>query len=305
MNKFLEFRCFSEVARERSFTAAAKTLGLTPSAVSKQVRALEERLGVRLLNRTTRSVSLTEAGAGFQRSIDGVLSEIDAAERTVSSERTELRGTLRVSSPMDFGRDHLAGPMADFAAQHPELELHLEFSDSFVDVVDGGFDAVIRIGELADSSLIARRLTTCWRVLCAAPSYLERVGTPQEPRDLLRMHRIGYANETARSWSFKTKGRTSKVAVPIRHRSNNGEVARRFACAGLGLALLPTFLAADDLRSGRLVTVLRDQLEGTVWIHAVYPHRHHGSARLERFLAFLEESFGASPYWDEGLDLPA
>jgi DNA-binding transcriptional LysR family regulator len=296
----LEYEGFSKVAALGSFTAAAAELGITASAVSKQVRALEERLGVRLLQRTTRSVSLTPEGRGFFERLRDVLSDAEEAELEVAQLRSELRGRLRIGAPMDFGRAHLAAPLAAFAAAHPGLSLDIEFSDRFVDVVEEGFDMVIRIGDLPDSSMVARRLAPCRRMLCAAPHYLAEHGAPSSPRELRRHVRIGYAYEAERSWRFRDGER---INVPIRHRTNNGYMLAALACEGLGIALIPTFLVADELREGRLVALFEDTLIGEIGIHAVYAHRRLLSNKVRQLIDFLSEHCGESPYWDDGLDL--
>ena len=300
MDKWLEYEGFSKVAALGSFTAAAAELGITASAVSKQVRALEERLGVRLLQRTTRRVSLTPEGRGFFERLRDVLADAQEAELEVAQLRSELRGALRVGAPMDFGRAHLAEPLAAFAAAHPALSLEIEFSDRFVDIVEEGFDVVIRIGDLPDSSLVARRLAPCRRVLCAAPGYLAEHGTPGTPRELRGHVRLGYAYEAERSWRFRNGDR---VGVPIRHRTNNGHMLVALAREGLGIALVPTFLVADELRAGRLVSVLEDSLVGEIGIHAVYTDRRLLSNKVRRLIDFLSEHCGEHPYWDDGLDL--
>jgi DNA-binding transcriptional LysR family regulator len=300
LDKWLEYEGFSKVAALGSFTAAAAELGITASAVSKQVRALEERLGVRLLQRTTRSVSLTPEGRGFFERLRDVLSDAEEAELEVAQLRSELRGTLRIGAPMDFGRAHLAAPLAEFAAAHQGLSLDIEFSDRFVDVVEEGFDVVIRIGELPDSSMVARPLAPCRRVLCAAPRYLAEHGAPGSPRELRRHVRIRYAYEAERSWRFRNGER---IDVPIRHRVNNGHMLVALAREGLGIALIPTFLVADELREGRLVALLEDSLIGEIGIHAVYTHRRLLSNKVRWLIDFLSEHCGESPYWDDGLDL--
>ena len=303
MDKWLEYEGFSRVAATGSFTAAAQQLDLTPSAVSKQVRSLEERLGVRLLNRTTRRVSLTAEGRDLHERLREVLTDAAEAEREVTQRQGALRGRLRIGAPMDFGRAHLAAPLAAFAAAHPELSLEVDFADRFVDVVDEGFDVVVRIGDLSDSSLIARRLAPCRRVLCGAPAYFAEHGRPTTPRDLAAHHKIAYAYDTERSWRFRGERGSERVRVPIRHRTNNGHMVRALVEAGQGIALLPTFLVADALRAGRLETVLTDALAGDLWIHAVYPHRRLLATRVRRLVDHLAGHCGAEPYWDEGLDL--
>jgi len=303
MSRIEELTSFARVGDHGSFRGAADELGLTPSAVSKHVKSLEERLGVRLLNRTTRRVALTEPGRAFHARVGALLDELAEAEEAVASLQSAPRGTLRVGVPMDFGRAHLAAPLAAFAAAHPRLEVEIEFADRYVDVVDEGFDVVVRIGALEDSTLVARRIAPCRRVLCASPDYLTRSGTPATPEALGDHRRVGYAYERERRLRFETPQGTLAIAVPVRHRTNNGEMTRQLLLAGQGLGLVPTFLVADDLRAGRLVTVLADSLRADVAIHAVYPHRRHLSTKVRLLVDHLAEACGATPYWDEGLGL--
>ena len=301
MGKLLEFQCFLQVAATGSFTGAAAALGITPSGASKQVKSLEARLGARLFNRTTRHVALTEVGREFRDRIQPVLTEVEEAELSVSQLSDEPRGLLRVGAPMDFGRAHLAGPIASFAGAYDALEIEVEFADRFVDVVEEGFDVVVRIGALADSSLVARYLGPCRRVLCAAPSYLAAHGEPREITDLSQHTRVAYSYESERSWTLVGPKGPTRVTVPVRHRSNNGELTRNLLLGGQGLALLPTFLIGDDLRAGRLKALLRGYTSSDLPIHAVYPHRKYLSAKVRYFVEHLRGTCGANPAWDEGL----
>ena len=303
MDRLSEFETFLQVARSGSFTTTAADLGLSASAVSKQIKSLEDRLGVRLLNRTTRSVALTDEGRAFGERIESIVGDIAEAESAVTASVAEPRGVLRVGAPMDFGRLHLAEPIAEFAASQPRLEVEIDLSDRFVDMIEEGLDVVVRIGELADSSLVSRRIAPCRLVICAAPDYLNTAGRPRRIEDLGSHRRIGYAYESDRSWRFETAKGPVRIEVPIAHRSNNGEMTRAMLLAGLGIAQLPTFLVSDELRAGRLETVLADDLTSVVPIHAVYPHRKHLSAKVRAFVDHVVDHCGKTPYWDEGLDL--
>ena len=302
MDRFNEYEHFIRVARSGSFTKAAATVGLTASAVSKHVKALEARLGVRLLNRTTRRVALTDGGRAFLERAEAIVGEVAEAESALADLDARPRGVLRVGIPMDFGRLHLAESIASFMAEHSELRIEIELTDRAVDLLEEGLDVVVRIGTLRDSSLVARRLGPCRRVVCAAPAYLEAHGRPEAPDDLVRHHRIGYAFEAERSWQFETLQGPLRIDVPIRHRSNNGDVTRTLLLEGLGIALMPTFIVAEELRSGRLESLFADRLENTIPIHAVYPHRKHLSAKVRAFVDHLAAHCGLQPYWDEGID---
>jgi DNA-binding transcriptional LysR family regulator len=301
MDKLLEFQCFLKIAGTGSFTAAGAALGVTSSAASKQIKSLEARLGARLFNRTTRSVSLTEAGRAFRERIEPLLTEVEDAELAVSQLSDEPRGVLRVNAPMDFGRTHLAPAIASFARSHDALEIEVEFADRFVGIVEEGFDVVVRIGSLSDSSLVARYLGPCRRVLCAAPQYLAERGTPQSIRDLAGHTRVAYSYESELSWTLDGPNGSNRVSVPIRHRSNNGELTRSLLLDGQGLALLPTFLVGDDLRSGRLKAVLPDYAAADLPIHAVYPHRRYLPAKVRHFVDHLLGACGPTPAWDRDI----
>ena len=301
MDRMAELEAFSAVAEAGGFTAAALKLGRTTSSVSKQVRALEERLGVRLLNRTTRRVMLTEIGFAFRDRVQGVLHDLEDAELAVGRLQEEPRGVLRVSAPTDFGRIGLADSLAEFAMRHSGLRLEVDLADRFVDVVDDGFDVVVRIANLPDSSLVARRLGPCRRVLCAAPAYLEAHGSPTRPSELSEHAVVGYAYEQTRRWLFRTNEKKTEVNIEPRHLSNNGEMIRRMILAGLGVALLPTFLVGDDLRAGRLESLFPEALDAGTVIWAVTPHRKLLATKVRLLLDHLVSGCGERPPWDEGL----
>jgi len=303
MDRLGELEAFAAVAETGGFTAAARVLGRTTSAVSKQVQALEARLGVRLLHRTTRSVSLTEIGVAFRDRVRGVLHDLEEAETAVGQLHDEPRGVLRVSAPSDFGRLHLADSLARFAARHADLRIEVDLADRFVDVVDEGFDVVVRIANLADSSLVARRMGPCRRVLCAAPGYLEAHGRPARPADLSAHATVGYAYEQTRSWRFRGPEGVVTLNVEPRHRANSGAMIRAMLVAGLGIALLPTFLAGDDLRAGRLERLFADELDADTVIWAVTPHRKLLATKVRLLLDELVSGCGEHPPWDAGLGI--
>lgn len=240
----------------------------------------------------------TEAGRAYYERSREILADLADAESALSALQNEARGTLRVAAPMDFGRRHLAAPLAEFAARNPQLALDVDFSDRFVDVVGEGFDLAIRIGTLADSNLVARRLAPCRRLLVASPRYLAERGTPETGADLPQHDFIGYALETSRTWRVASETGGRGLALRERHRANNGEMMCRLATAGLGLALLPTFLACDALRDGSLVAVLEEEVDADIAIHAVYPHRRRLSTKVRLFVDYLVDTIGPVPEWD-------
>ena len=297
MTNLGDLEIFSRVIAAGSMSAAGRALGLSPAVVSKRVKRLEERLGTRLLQRTTRQISLTEAGQGFYERIVGVLAGIEEAEAFVSGRSGAARGTLRISAPTSFGRMHIAPHLKGFMDEHPDLTLNLVLTDEFSDIVGGGFDLAIRIGELTDSSLVARRLAPVRRVLCATPGYLEKHGTPQSLEDLAR--HVCLPPHTQDVWRLEgPRG----VAV---HRpsgpliTNSSEVVREAVLAGLGIALRSTWDVGPELKSGALKQVLPDH-EGSrnVVLSAVYPSRQFLPAKVRLFIDYLAELYGPVPYWE-------
>ncbi|MGO4128366.1 LysR family transcriptional regulator [Inquilinus sp. YAF38] len=291
---------FAQVVDSRSFSAAAVRLGLSKSAVSKQIAKLEDRLGARLLNRTTRTLSPTDAGQDFYERCLRVVREVEEAERAISHLSAEPRGLLRLSAPASFGREYLAPLVPEMLARWPELRIEALFEDRFVDVVAEGFDLVIRITRLQDSSLVARRIASCRRVVCAAPSYLERHGVPRSPADLTRHDCILYSYATDQNeWEFLgPDGRLETVRVDGRLRANNAEVTLATLLAGAGLALSPDFIVGPDIAAGRLVPLLTDYENPFGAIYAVWPHNRNLAPKVRAVVDFLVERFAAEPIWE-------
>lgn len=301
MDNLTGMAVFARVVDARSFTAAAAALGLSKSAVSKQVARLEDRLGARLLNRTTRRLSLTEVGAAFYERCARILAEVEDAELAVGRLQDAPRGTLRINAPMSFGQLHLAPAVADFLNGHPGLAVDLTLNDRIVDLVEEGYDVAIRISRLADSSLIARRLVPSRRVVCGSPAYFERHGVPRHPADLRRHNCLLYSYlPTAEEWQFIGPDGPAAVRVSGTLRANNGDALEAAMLAGLGVALQPTFIAGRDLQAGRLVAVMPDYVDESASVYAVYPHSRHLSAKVRAFIDFLAARFCPAPPWDAG-----
>jgi len=294
---------FARVVEAGSFSKAAQELGLSKSAVSKQVGRLEDRLGVRLLNRTTRRLSLTEAGTAFYAGCRQLVADAEAAEDAVSHLATAPRGTLRVNAPMSFGLAHVAPAMPEFLRRYPELSVDLQLNDRTVNLVEEGYDMAVRVGRLPDSSLIAKRLAPMRRALVAAPDYLDRRGRPGHPGDLVEHDCLIYSYlASGREWRFHGPEGEARVPLKGRLEANNGDALCAAARGGAGLALLPTFICGDDLRAGRLECVLPEWTDdGGAAIHAVFPASRNLSPKVRVFVDFLAERFGPEPYWDEGL----
>jgi len=295
---------FARVVEAESFSGAARTVGLSKSAVSKQISRLEDRLGLRLLNRTTRRLSLTEAGAAFYQGCQRVVAEAEAAELAVTHLASAPRGRLRVSAPMSFGVRHVSPALPEFLRRYPELAVDLTLNDRIVDLVEEGFDVGLRIAPLADSSLVARRLAPSRAILAAAPAYLEARGVPRTLGELEGHTCLIYSYQvTGEAWRLAGPAgeRRLKVSGPLR--VNNGDAILAAALGGLGIALLPCFISGEDLRAGRLVRVLPEwEAPPDSAVSAVYPAARHLSPKVRSFVDFLAERFGGTPYWDQGVD---
>jgi DNA-binding transcriptional LysR family regulator len=301
MDRFGDLDVFAHVVTARSMSAAGRQLKLSPAVISKRIRRLEERLGVRLLQRTTRQLSLTEAGQGFYERVVSILSSIEDAEAWVASGTGQARGTLRVSAPTSFGRMHIAPHLKPFLDANPLVSVDLILTDDFVDIIGEGFDLAVRIADLRDSSLVAKRLAPNHRVLCATPGYLAAHGTP-ETMDALSRHTLIAHN--ADHWRLDGPGGPVSVRVGGPLRTNSSEVVREALLAGVGIALRSTWDVGPELKSGALLRVLPGYSVGKrVSVHAVYPSRRHMEQKVRVFVDYLADLYGATPYWDEGLSL--
>ena len=306
MYDLMDMAAFARVVEASSFSGAARELGVSKSAVSKQVSRLEDRLGVRLLNRTTRRLSLTEAGARFYEGCQRMLAEAEGAREAVTPLAAAPRGVLRVNAPMTFGVRHLSPALPALMARCPELSVDLVLNDRVVDLVEEGFDVGLRIGQLRESSLIARRLADAPMLVCAAPGYLERAGVPARPEDLGGHPCLIYSYiEAGTVWRCRSAdGGAARVRVKGRLVANNGEALLAAARAGLGICRLPSFIVGDAVRAGDLVRLLPAwQVHPAAGIHAIYPAHRHLSPKVRVFVDFLAERFGAPPYWDRDLPL--
>jgi len=300
MDRLAAIEAFVRVAEAQSFSEAARRLRVSKSAVSRLVGALETELGARLFQRTTRSLTLTEAGRGYFESVSRILADLADADLAVNQLQSAPRGRLRLSAPMSFGFLHLAPALPDFLALYPEVAVDLSMSDRFVDLVDEGFELAVRIGAMEDSSLIARKLAPMRRVICASPEYLQARGAPSTPDDL-RGHECLFNSNIAASqeWRFVSReGKPWPVEVKGRLSANNGDALRIAALRGLGIVNLPTFIVGGDLQAGALATILEDYVTQNMALSAVYPQSRHLSPKVRALVDFLAERFGPRPYWD-------
>lgn len=300
MDSLTDIAVFVRVVECASFTKAADQLELSRAVVSKYITRLEERLGARLLNRTTRRLSLTEAGAELFEASRGALERIDEAEQAVARLQREPKGRLKVNAPMSFGILHLAPALPEFLKRYPGIHVDLKMDDRIVDFVEEGFDVGIRIAALQDSSLIAKKLAPCRQVLCASAAYLDEFGEPQTPDDLVTHNCILYHYaSSANIWRFiAPSGREIRVAVTGNLRANNGIAECEAAIQGVGLLYSPTFYVGEYLRTGRLKRLLADYALPELGIHAVYPQRSYVAPKVRAFIDFLSKRFGAKPAWD-------
>jgi DNA-binding transcriptional LysR family regulator len=289
-----DMRIFVATVDAHNFTTAANRLSLSKQFVSRRVMALEEALGVRLLIRNTRKLAVTELGQEFYERAKRILGEVADAEQAMSLRRASPHGLLRVSAPMSFGMVHLSPLVAAFLKKHPDVRFDMELSDRIVDVVGEGFDMAIRIGTLADSTLIAQKLAEVRMVACCSPHYLKRRGTPAQPADLERHACLLYGHGGPANWEFVVDGAHKLVEVHGPLRANNGELIRDAAIAGLGVARLPDFIVSAAIGAGQLVTVLEPYLPHAAALYAVYPQHRQTSTTIQALTAFLREQLTAA-----------
>ncbi len=295
MDRLTGMEVFVRVAEARSFSKAARQLGMSNTTVTNHVKALEDHLGVRLLNRTTRRVRLTEVGRAYHERCLHLLSEVDETERSVGRLHSEPKGQLRVNAPISFGFLHVAPTITAFLERYPEIEVELIMTDRYVDVIEEGFDIAIRGRSVPrDSSLIGRKLLTETFAVCASPDYLRQRDRPEAPEDLAEHNCLTYVGSA--EWQFEAGGRLDMVPVTGNFCANNGDALRTATLSGFGISLLPTFIVGNDLRTGSLERVLPDHRVPEAAFYAVYPHNRHLSAKVRALLDFLVERFAAEPF---------
>ncbi|MGL3107635.1 LysR family transcriptional regulator [Bradyrhizobium sp. BR 1432] len=304
LDRLTSLEVFAKVAAVGSLSGAARAMGLSQTMATKHVASLEARLGTKLFHRTTRRLSITEAGRSYLEFAERILADMEAADAAIARERVEPRGLPRVNVPVVFGTRQIAPLIAEFSAAHTEVTVELGLNDRIVDLAEEGWDLAIRIGSLRDSSMVARKLAPNRLVVCAAPSYLAKHGTPRTVADLAGHNCLGYTlsqQASAAEWLFGVEGEI-RVQVSGTLRANNGDALRAATLAGLGLARQPTFIIADDLRSGALVALALDQPEiQTSAVHAVYLPDRRPPAKVRAFIDFLAARFAPVTPWDRGL----
>jgi DNA-binding transcriptional LysR family regulator len=300
---------FVRVVETGSFARAAERMGLSKPVMSRRVARLESQLGARLLTRTARGAKPTDIGQSYFARAAGVLAELESAQEVVSQAVTQIAGTIRISGPISFGLFYLNEALADFAKLHPKVELDIVLDDRIVDLSEGGYDLAVRIGNLPDSSLIARRIAPVRKVVVGSPDYLAQAGRPKRPADLINHAILLYTGE---NWRFRSGAGWETPRINPVLRSNSGEMLLQAAEAGLGLCLLPSFIAASGLERGALEPVLLDHQPAEGALHAVMPPGRASTARVRALIDFLVKRFGPEPLWDpcwihrrEALESPA
>jgi DNA-binding transcriptional LysR family regulator len=293
-------KVFAAVVEAGSFTRATEVLGMSKAAVSRYVGELEERLGLRLLHRTTRKLSPTTEGEIFYARCRELLDNLDEAEAEITSRSGEATGLLKVNVPVTFGLMHMAPLWPAFLARHPKLAIDITLSDRVADLVEEGFDAAVRIGQLSASTLISRKLASTRLVLCASPEYLQRRGAPSRPDELLQHDVISYSLfSTGENWTFTGPDGEVSVKVAPRMRTNSGDTCRAAALQHQGIILQPTFIVGADLARGLLREIMPGYRSAELGIHAVYPSRKFVSPKVRLLIDFLVEAF-AEPVWGAG-----
>ncbi|MFH1806739.1 MAG: LysR family transcriptional regulator [Pseudomonadota bacterium] len=300
MDKLAGLQAFIRVVEAGSFAAAARDIGQSRSQVNRAVIALEEDLGVQLLNRTTRQVAATPSGRAFYGRAKSILADLREAEEAIGESRDTPSGDIRINAPMSFGTLHLGPALVEFARRYPAIRVELALSDRFIDPVADGFDMTVRISQPTETlALIDHEIIPVRRVICASPDFLKRVGAPTDAKDLTRLPCLHYGNLPAGS-TWKLKGPDGWVSVQVDgvFCCNNAEVLCDAAVAGLGITPLPTFIAGPDLQTGRLVTILQDYAMPELMLYLLYPPSRQLSARIRLLVDFLYERFGGQPQWD-------
>lgn len=295
MSQFEDMRLFVSVLDCKSFTAAAESLGLSKQFVSRRLTGLEARLGVRLINRSTRKLSATPLGLTYYERAQRILDDVAEAEQSVSLQSGSARGLLRLSAPMSFGTLHLSPLLPGFMQRYPEVNIELDLSDRTVDLLGDGYDMAVRIGMLEDSTLVARQIAPLETVTCCSPDYLNRRGAPQTPDDVRSHECLLYGHSKAVDWAYWVDGKIERVAVRGRLRVNNGELVRDAAIAGLGLARLPTFIVGPALAAGTLIRVLDTYQLPLAKVFAVYPQHRQGSVLVRLLIDYLKDSLATQP----------
>lgn len=300
MDKVMSMRVFSTVAKNSSFSEAAKKLSISKAMASKHVQHLENTLGVRLFNRTTRKLNLTEVGDAYFEKVTHILAEIDETELSISQLNSEPKGKLKIMAQPSFGAFHLSRALSTYLNKYPDVTTEIELSNRMPDLVEDGIDIALHVGELNDSSFVARKIATARRVVCASPDYLKQNGTPESPEDLHKHNCMIYAPRTQQNeWNFVHSDKNIKVTVSGDIKCNDGDALRIAAIQSCGIAQLPTYMVGLDIQAGRLNALLESYEPERLPVYAIYNHRKYLSAKIQSFIEFMYELYQPEAYWNE------
>ena len=296
----MSMRVFSAVAKNRSFSVAAKKLSISKAMVSKHIKSLENSLSVRLFNRTTRKLNLTDAGSSYYEKVNIILSEIDETESAISQLNSEPKGKLKVMAQPSFGAFHLSRALSLYLKKYTEVTVNLELSHRIPDLVEENIDLAFHVGELNDSMYVSRRIASARRVICASPEYIKKIDMPKKPEDLLNHNCLIYMprNDMGK-WEFLDKGKRKKIKVTGDIQCNSGDALRVASIQSRGITQLPTYMVGLDIQAGRLQAVLEDFEPEKQPIYAIYNHRKYISAKIKTFIDFIYNLYQPEPYWNE------
>ncbi len=299
MNKFEDMQAFVRIVEAGSITKAANQLTIAKSAISKRLSNLESRLGITLLNRTTRSLILTDNGKAYYHECKRIIDDVLEVEASLQNKQTALAGKIKIAVPLSFGLLHLAPAINAFNALHPQIKFEIDFNDRMVSLINEGYDLAIRVGKLDDSNLMARKITFIKTLLVASPDYLSKHGTPHVPSDLLHGHnKLHYRNVSGTYYFIDENGKKMQINLPTTIVSNNGDYLSQCALAGLGIISTPDFISYKEIKSGELVQILaKYHRTGTTGVHAIYPQTRHLSRKIRSLIDFLVNYFGDKPKW--------
>jgi len=300
MNRFENMDTFIRVVEAGSISGAADRLNVAKSAVSRRLKELEKHLGVELFHRTTRQMNLTDTGRAFYHQAVRILDDVLEAEIATSQAHGTLKGSLKIALPSTFGLMHMGPIINDFIKEHPQIEFDLDFNDREVDLIQEGFDLAIRIANLPDSSLIARRIAPVKTVICASPDYLQQMGTPQSPEDLIEHKCLVYSLQRDFEYWHLTDANGNEIKTKIYPylKASTGEFLKDAAVDGQGIILVPTFIAYKEIENGSLIPLLKDYTSPQINAYAIYPQTRHLSQRVRAFVDLLVKRFEGTPYWD-------
>lgn len=304
MGQIEDMSVFVRIVDAGGISKAAEQLGMAKSAVSRRLNELETKLGVRLLNRTTRQSSLTEAGINFYDRAVRIIEDVDELNALTTDANTALRGNINLAAPLSFGVSHLSDAIDEFIKLHPDILINIDFSDRQVDLIEEGLDLAFRIAQLKDSSLIARRICPIKILLCASPAYIKQFGKPNSPEDLKHHQLLHYNMTGSQHWQLMDKDQTlHRIKIDAHIAANNGEFLRNMAIAGRGIVSTPTFISWQAIKDRKLIPVMQDYSPISINAYAVYPKNRYVSLRLRAFIEFLIDRFGDQPYWDKAMPI--